>query len=118
MSNDETEIMARMNVFATRLAILRKEHDMSMKEFAKAIKISQAAVSRYESGERAPELHILIKIAKAFKVSLEWLTGGDIVYNSGTFEEMYSCLSEKNKTALMQYTTFLYESQKGDLKNE
>ena len=46
-----------------------------MKEIADAIDISEASVSRLESGKLKPSLDTIIALADALNVSLDYLTG-------------------------------------------
>ena len=108
----ENEIKARVKLCAERMARIREENDLSMEEMGKRIGVSRTSISRFESGERTPELRVLINIASEFGVSLEWLTGGDIVASEAALSSYYKKLSSNGRNALMQYATFLYESER------
>ncbi len=56
-----------------RLYTLRKERGLTQQQLAKELKIHQNAISRYESGERQPDIKTLITIADYFDVSLDYL---------------------------------------------
>ena len=60
-----------------RLKELRKIQNMSQAEFAAAIEMHQQQYSRYETGEREPQLKHIRRICKHFKVSADWLLGLD-----------------------------------------
>jgi len=45
--------------FAHRLKELRVSKDLTQKEFSELLKISQSAISMYESGQREPTLEVL-----------------------------------------------------------
>lgn len=53
---------------------LRKEKNISQKELASLIDVSQRLISNYEDGSATPTVENLIKIADTFKVSLDYLT--------------------------------------------
>lgn len=53
---------------------LRKEKNISQKELASLINVSQRLISNYEDGSATPTVENLIKIADTFKVSLDFLT--------------------------------------------
>lgn len=61
--------------FATNLLNLRKKHKMSQGKLAALIGVSQTAIANYESGSRFPNQEILLKIADAFNVSIDFLFG-------------------------------------------
>ncbi|MDE6104465.1 MAG: helix-turn-helix domain-containing protein [Clostridia bacterium] len=64
-----------MSVFATRLRELRKEKKLSMRELAKAINSSEAIISYWESDINEPKISHIIKLAKFFDVSADFLLG-------------------------------------------
>lgn len=57
-----------------RIAELRKEKGMTLKQLAEAINIRDNTLSQYETGKRNPHLAILREIAMYFNVSIEYLT--------------------------------------------
>lgn len=64
-----------------RLALLRKENDISQLEFATRVGLSQQTISRYESGEREPDYDTLKKFASYFGVTTDYLLGLSDVRN-------------------------------------
>lgn len=54
---------------------LRKERDWTQAELAKQLNISQQAISKYEKECREPDIDVLIRIAKLFNVSVDYLLG-------------------------------------------
>lgn len=58
-----------------RIRNLREDHDLYQKDIAKLLGISQQYYSEYENGKRIiPILH-LIKLAKFYNVSIDYLVG-------------------------------------------
>lgn len=53
---------------------LRLEKNITQKELASLIGVSQRLISNYENGSATPTVENLIKIADIFKVSLDFLT--------------------------------------------
>ena len=64
-----------MKIFAERLKELRVEKGMNIVQLAKEMGVSHAAISRWESEIREPNLENLVLIAKYFKVSTDYLCG-------------------------------------------
>lgn len=60
-----------------KLKILRIQHHFSRKQVSELIGISTSMVGLYESGERLPSLHILVKLATQYKVSVDYLLDTD-----------------------------------------
>lgn len=63
-----------MNTLADRLKELRAEHNVTQKQTAIAVGISEITYQRYEYG-RAPAYDKLIQLADFFDVSLDYLVG-------------------------------------------
>lgn len=64
-----------MSVFATRLRDLRTEKKLSMKELAEKINATDGAVSNWENDINEPKISYLVKLAKVFGVSSDYLLG-------------------------------------------
>lgn len=58
-----------------RLKDLREDKDLYQEDIAKYLNITQPQYSLYESGIRAIPIELLIKLAKYYNVSLDYLTG-------------------------------------------
>ena len=64
-----------MNIFIKRLKEIRKDKGLSMSELANKIGVSTNTISRWERGERIPNLEALVTLDKFFKVSTDYLCG-------------------------------------------
>ena len=62
-------------VFGQRLKELRQELNLTQKEFADKVELSNQAICNYEKGDKNPQLDIVYKIAETFNVSIDWLCG-------------------------------------------
>ena len=58
-----------------KIAKLRKDNNMTQEQLAGRIWVSKAAVSNYELSERNPSPETIIKIAKVFGVTTDYLFG-------------------------------------------
>ena len=68
--------MSKVNeIFADRLKDLRKEQNLSLKQLAKLIGVSDVAIGRWEKKLQIPNIVILDLIARYFKVSPNYLLG-------------------------------------------
>lgn len=61
--------------FGQKLRYLRKEKDLTQEELSKLIKVSRAAIGRYENDERTPDYETLKGFADFFNVSVDYLLG-------------------------------------------
>ena len=64
-----------MTTFAIRLRELRTEKGLSMKQLAREINATDGAVSNWENCVNEPKISYLIKLAKFFGVSADYLLG-------------------------------------------
>ena len=106
--------------FSYRLTALMEEIDMSQVALAKRIDISNVTISRYINGERTPRLDIIIKIAKLFNVSTDYLLGKSDIRNPGKqiddvlneamigmSKEEYEALTETQKKQIRDFALFV-----------
>lgn len=61
--------------FAEALQELRKGMNLTQKDFADFLAMSQATISAYENDRISPTLEVLVNIAQKCKVSVDWLCG-------------------------------------------
>lgn len=71
--------------FANKLYELRKAHNLSQKELADELNISNKAISKWETGDAMPSLNVLIQLSKIFDISIDEL----IVNNKTTDKQIY-----------------------------
>lgn len=71
--NIETKVNKGLQLFKDRLKDLRGEK--TLQEVAQDLGLSRATLGYYESGERKPDIEILIKIANYYNVSSDYLLG-------------------------------------------
>lgn len=58
-----------------RIRDLREDRDMNQTEVAKMLGMSQTGYSKYETGENDIPTAILIKLARFYQVSVDYLLG-------------------------------------------
>ena len=61
-----------------RIKVLRLERNIKQVDLAKAVSVSQAALSGYETGKYEPDFDTLKRIAEYFDVSIDYLLGGKL----------------------------------------
>ena len=57
----------------TRLRYLREDKDLTQIQFSKIAYISKNSYIRYENGERIPPLDTIVKFAKYYNVSIDYI---------------------------------------------
>ena len=80
-----------------KLKALRLDSKLTQKQVAERIGLAISAVSSYESGSRYPSYEVLLKLAKMFHVSTDYLLGITEVRNidvTGLNEEEINTISK------------------------
>lgn len=71
-------------IVAEKLVYLRKENKMTQAELAEKLNYSDKSVSKWERGEALPDIEVIVKIAKLFNVSLDYIVSEEDVKVSTT----------------------------------
>lgn len=58
-----------------RIMQLRKQHNLSQQELADKVGASRTIIGNYERDTNTPSIDVLLKLAKAFNVSVDFLIG-------------------------------------------
>ena len=58
-----------------RIRDLREDNDLTQSEIAKILGCTQQTYSRYETGEITIDINSLVKLAKFYNTSLDYLVG-------------------------------------------
>lgn len=58
-----------------RIMQLRKAKSWSQDELAKKIEASRVMIGKYEREDNSPSIEVIVKLAKAFEVSVDYLLG-------------------------------------------
>ena len=61
--------------FSERLVQLRKEKNITQRQLASALNLSEVGIQNYEGGRRKPAYDILLALADYFNVSLDYHCG-------------------------------------------
>lgn len=76
----------------SRIRSLREKHGLKQVNLANALQVSSQAVSKWEKGANFPDISLLLKIARLFDVSVDYLLGTTEA-ESGVFEATILCSS-------------------------
>ena len=68
----------RLVNFGNRLKTLRIKKKLTQQQLADLLGLTKSVISAYENGLRYPAYDVLIKIARIFKVSTDYLLGVEI----------------------------------------
>lgn len=81
--------------FGNRLKTLRIKKKLTQQQLADLLGLTKSVISAYENGLRYPAYDVLIKIARIFKVSTDFLLGVEIkreIDTSGLTDEQVKAL--------------------------
>ncbi len=96
------------NKFGELIYKLRKEMNLTQKELADKINISDKAISRWETGKNFPTIEMLYTISKFFKIPFQDLLTARMVSGSGenkddVFPEIIKEFNSMNKRKLRRF---------------
>jgi len=64
-----------MTNIGSKISQLRKQKSWSQEELAQQIDSSRIMIGKYERSDNAPSVDVLVRLAKAFDVSVDFLLG-------------------------------------------
>ncbi len=88
------------NILGSRIKNLRMEKNMSQRELAATLHISNSTLCQYESGLRIPSDEVKILISKYFGVTLDYLLGA--TNERAYFEKRNAPLTKKQGERIIQ----------------
>jgi transcriptional regulator with XRE-family HTH domain len=62
-------------LFNSRLRELRKEKALTQTQLAQILNVSQATVAKWETGDREPDLIMILRLCEGFETSVDYLLG-------------------------------------------
>lgn len=62
-------------MYYSRLKDLREDNDLAQKQIANVLGIDQRVYSNYETGKREIPTHLVVKLAKYYKTSTDYILG-------------------------------------------
>lgn len=71
-----------MSVFSDNLNRIMSERGISQKWLADAANTTEATISRYANGVHKPNIDIIVQIAQALNVSIDYLMGVSVIQSS------------------------------------
>lgn len=96
--------------FGKRLAKIREDAGFTQSSLARAVGLSQSAISQIEGGERNPTYETIRQLAEAMNLSPAHLVGGDdegLTDTETTLFRQYRGLDDKAKRELEQFAAYL-----------
>lgn len=93
------------NAMGTRILELLKERDMTQRELANRVNISEVQLSRYISGDRDPKPNVIANMATALHTTSDYLLGIEEKFNYTKVKRMIarnaSEMTAEERTALI-----------------
>lgn len=92
------------NIISKYLQLLRKKHNYTQDELAKKLAISRQAVSKWETGAAIPDLEVLLKISKLYRITINDILEPNIPPKKITdFEQLPKVPENELREILNQY---------------
>ena len=86
-----------MELFGDKLRMIRKGCRLTQADLAQKVGISTSTIGMYEQNRRSPGKDMLLKIAKVFNVSVDYLLSSDTYNTTSTKEKNQNYTSNKYK---------------------
>ncbi len=61
-----------------QLLVIRKQNKLSQQQLADALGVSRSTYCSYETGRRKPDIDVLKKLSKIFKLKIDTIVGNDV----------------------------------------
>lgn len=91
-------------LFPQRLKALREEKRMTLEQVANKVDSNKVTLSRYERGERSPNVGMVAKLANYFDVDISWLIGETDERNIKlSINDIYSQLTPPRQTKVYNF---------------
>ena len=88
-------------IFISRLDQARKEKGLTQRELANRVGVTEVSMSRYVNGARVPKGPIVVNIAKALGVSVDYLLGISSVKKRQTNSDRIRNMSDEELAELI-----------------
>lgn len=88
-------------IFISRLDQARKEKGLTQRELANRVGVTEVSMSRYVNGARVPKGPIVVNIAKALGVSVDYLVGTSSVKKRQTNSDRIRNMSDEELAELI-----------------
>ena len=88
-------------IFISRLDQARKEKGLTQRELANRVGVTEVSMSRYVNGARVPKGPIVVNIAKALGVSVDYLVGTSSVKRRQTNADRIRNMSDEELAVLI-----------------
>ncbi len=112
----------------TRLKDLREDSDLKQSELCEKINISKNTYVNYEQGKREPPFELIIKLAKFYEVSIDYISGKTNnkkgIYQSDLSEReqklisMFREMTREEQGRLLERAEIIIEDNEGNTENK
>ena len=106
-----------MSNIGERIIQLRKTKKWSQEDLAKQINASRIMIGNYERGDNTPSMEVIIKIARAFDVSIDYLLGEGLnaSFDKDTLRRLEDMekLPDEERQRIFHYMDLIIRDYKG-----
>lgn len=91
-------------MYGQQIRKLRKEHNLTQSKLAEVLCTTQSTIGKLEREELEPNIEMIIKISKLFKVSTDYLLGLEDEYGLSIDQnEIFSFVYKHGETKLIHH---------------
>jgi transcriptional regulator with XRE-family HTH domain len=105
-----------MSNIGEHIVQLRKSRKWSQEDLAKQINASRIMIGNYERGDNTPSMEVIIKMARAFEVSIDYLLGEGLnaSFNKETLRRLENMekLPEEERQRIFHYMDLIIRNYK------
>ena len=95
-----------------RIRALREDRDLSQRQVAQMLGMSQTGYSKYETGENDIPTQVLIKLARFYDTSVDYLLGLTDIDPSDEARKQRQRLTEEEQNEMHRYEEYLLWKRK------
>ena len=101
---------SQSTVLGNRIRDLRESKDLTQKELSSMIGLTPKMISFYENCQRTPPIDVLVKLAKIFNVTVDYLIG------TPTSDSLYKNISIQELNLLQYYRGLSINAEQAEKK--
>ena len=104
-------------MFGTKIKELREKEPLTQAEFANKMGVSQSTVAAWECGTREPNIDTLIKLARYFNTSVDFIVGNNFSEHEKNYKpisqyerelnKLFSPLDSMYKIQILEYARYI-----------
>lgn len=97
--------------YSSKIKKIRKERNLSQKQLAKLINVSQQTIASWEVGRTEPKSENFHALSKVLDVPVSFFVDSVAQYQRNSFNEYFEQLSDEDKNRVFDYMKLLKKQE-------